>query len=48
MCIKPDIAHAMGVLSIYMYNFGKDHWIYRKRVLDICMVHMIFLSVTKK
>ena len=31
-CIRPDISHAMGVLSIYMSKPGKDHWTVVKRV----------------
>ena len=26
VCTRPDIAHAMGVVSRYMANPGKDHW----------------------
>ena len=26
VCIRPDIAHAMGVVSRYMNNLGKEHW----------------------
>ena len=25
-CTRPDIAHAMGVVSRYMNNPGKEHW----------------------
>ena len=26
VCTRPDIAHAVGVVSRYMNNLGKDHW----------------------
>jgi hypothetical protein len=26
VCIRPDIAHAVGVVSRYMNNPGKEHW----------------------
>jgi len=26
VCTRPDIAHAMGVLSKFMSKPGKDHW----------------------
>jgi hypothetical protein len=26
VCTRPDIAHAMGVVSRYMINPGKEHW----------------------
>ena len=26
VCTRPDIAHAVGVVSRYMANPGKDHW----------------------
>ena len=26
VCTRPDIAHAMGVVSRYMVNPGKEHW----------------------
>ncbi|CAA0827424.1 Uncharacterized mitochondrial protein AtMg00810 [Striga hermonthica] len=26
VCTKPDIAHAVGVVSRYLSNPGKDHW----------------------
>lgn len=32
VCIRPDIAHAVGVLSRFMSKPGKDHWIVVKRV----------------
>jgi hypothetical protein len=33
VCTRPDIAHAVGVLSRYMSNPGKEHWVAVKRVL---------------
>ena len=32
VCIRPDIAHAVGVLSRYMSKPGKEHWTVVKRV----------------
>jgi hypothetical protein len=32
VCTRPNIAHAMGVLSRYMSKPGKDHWTTVKRV----------------
>jgi hypothetical protein len=26
VCTRPDIAHAVGVVSMYMNNTGKEHW----------------------
>jgi ribonuclease HI len=32
VCTRPDIAHAVGVLSRYMSKSGKEHWTAAKRV----------------
>ena len=32
VCTRPDIAHAVGVLSRFMSNLGKEHWTPVKRV----------------
>jgi hypothetical protein len=32
VCTRPDIAHAVGVLSRYMSKLGKEHWTTVKRV----------------
>ena len=32
VCTRPDIAHAVGVLSRFMSNPGKEHWTAVKRV----------------
>ena len=32
VCTRPNIAHAVGVLSRFMSNLGKEHWIAVKRV----------------
>ena len=32
VCTRPDIAHAVGVLSRFMSNPGKEHWTIVKRV----------------
>eukprot|EP00253_Pinus_taeda_P015538 PITA_15538 len=34
VCTRPDIAHAVGVLSRFMSKPGKEHWIAVKRVSD--------------
>ena len=33
VCIRPDIAHAVGVVSRYMNNPGKEHWMAVKWIL---------------
>ena len=33
VCTRPDIAHAVGVVSRYMANPGKEHWNAVKRIL---------------
>jgi poly(3-hydroxybutyrate) depolymerase len=32
VCTRPDIAHAVGLLSRYMSKLGKEHWRTIKRV----------------
>jgi hypothetical protein len=32
VCIRPNIAHVVGVLSMYMSKLGKEHWTIVKRV----------------
>jgi hypothetical protein len=32
VCTRPDIAHAVGILSKYMSKPGKEHWTTVKRV----------------
>ena len=32
VCTRPDITHAVGVLSRFMSKLGKEHWIPVKRV----------------
>ena len=32
VCTRPDIAHAVGVVSRYMSNPGKEHWTIVKRI----------------
>eukprot|EP00253_Pinus_taeda_P011411 PITA_11411 len=34
VCTRPDIAHAMGVVSRYMHNTGKEHWMAVKWILS--------------
>ena len=33
VCTRPDIAHAVGVVSMYMNNPGKEHWMAVKWIL---------------
>ena len=33
VCTRPDIAHAVGVVSRYMNNLGKEHWKAVQRIL---------------
>eukprot|EP00253_Pinus_taeda_P002267 PITA_02267 len=33
VCTRPDIAHAVGVVSRYMNNLGKEHWMAMKWIL---------------
>ena len=33
VCTRPDIAHAVGVVSTYMNNPGKEHWMAVKWIL---------------
>ena len=44
VCTRPDIAHAVGVVSIFMSKLGKQHWEaikwilrYLKGSLDTCL-----------
>ena len=48
VCTRPDIAHAVGVLSRYMSKLGNEHWIAIKRVSSICVELQIMQSVTKE
>jgi hypothetical protein len=34
VCTRPDISHAVGVVSKYMENLGKEHWAVVKWVLQ--------------
>ena len=33
VCTRPDIAHVVGVVSRYMNNLGKEHWMAMKWIL---------------
>ena len=33
VCTRPDIAHAVGVVSMYMNDLGKEHWMAVKWIL---------------
>ena len=46
VCTRPDIAQAVGVISPFMSNPGKDHWEgvkwllrYLKGTSDVCLVY---------
>ncbi len=34
VCTRPDIAHAVGIVSRYMNNLGKEHWMAVKWILE--------------
>ena len=48
VCTRPDIAHAVGVLSKFMSNPRKDHWTAVKRFSDICMALVIMACATRE
>ena len=48
VCTRLDIAHAVGVLSMYMSKPRKEHWIGIKRVFRICVGLQIMQSITKE
>ena len=33
VCTRPNIAHALGVVSRYMKNPGKEHWMALKWII---------------
>jgi hypothetical protein len=39
VCTRPNIAHAVGVLSRYMSKPGKEHWTTVKRVFQVFVWH---------
>ena len=45
---RPSIAHAVGVLSRFMSNLGKDHQTTVKQVSDICVALVIMACATKE
>ena len=45
VCIRPDISHAVGTVSRYMHNPGKEHWLavkwilrYIQKTLDVGLI----------
>ena len=48
ICTRPDIAHALGVLSKYMSKLGNEHWTTIKRYSGICVELQIMQYVTKE
>eukprot|EP00253_Pinus_taeda_P017667 PITA_17667 len=41
VCTRPDIAHAVGVVSRYMNNPGKEHWMAVKWILRWTIVSWV-------
>jgi hypothetical protein len=48
VCTRPDIAHAVGVLSRYMSKPGKEHWTTIKRFSGICVALLVMDCATKE
>ena len=48
VCTRPDIAHAVGVLSRYMSKPRKEHWTTIQRCLGICVGLQIMQSITRE
>jgi len=48
VCTRPDIAHAVGVLSRFMSKLEKEHWIAVKWVSGICVALVIMVYATKE
>ena len=48
VCTRPDIAHALGVLSRFISNPGKEHWTAVKRVSDIYVALVIMACATRE
>ena len=48
VCTRPDIAHAVGVLSRYMSKPGKEHWTTIKRSSGIFVALPIMDCATKE
>ena len=36
VCTRPDITHAVGVVSRFLSNLGKEHWNAVKWILNTC------------
>ena len=50
VCMRPDISHAIGVVSRYMHDLGKGHWQTMKWIIRYLLkiVHVgIVMSVQK-
>eukprot|EP00253_Pinus_taeda_P015273 PITA_15273 len=45
---RPDIAHAVGVLSKFMSKLGKEHWTIVKQFSCICVALVIMVYATKE
>ena len=48
VCTRPDIAHAVGVVSRYMANPGKEHWEAVKWLLRYLRGHPVLHFVLAK
>jgi hypothetical protein len=42
VCTRPDITHAVGVVSRYMNNPGKEHW---EAVLAAILISIFFFTI---
>jgi len=41
VCTRPDIAHAVGMVSRFLSNLGKHHWdghLSQRRALDVLTI----------
>ena len=45
VCTRPDIAHAVGVVSRYMKNLGKEHWEEIMCILKVLLLMHYVLEV---
>ena len=48
VCTRPDIAHAVGVLSRFMSNPGKEHWTVVKWVFKYLVALVIMACATRE
>jgi len=48
VCTRPNIAHAVGILSMFMSKPGKEHWTTVKRVFRYLLALVIMVCATKE